>query len=369
VSRQPLVDLARQFEEIRDDVMRAVEAVMASGAFIGGERVRAFEAEFAAFCGREHCIGVANGTDALRLALAGLGVGPGDEVITVANTFVATAEAIAQCGARPVLVDARPDTLLIDVVALEAARSSRTRAVVPVHLYGALADVEAMDAWCARYGVALVEDAAQAHGAARGGRRAGGFGAAAAFSFYPAKNLGAAGDAGAVVTGDPSLARRVRLLADHGQSERYVHEVEGVNSRLDAVQAAVLSIKLRRLHAWNARRRTLAALYRERLTKLAGVSLVAAPLEPDAHVYHLFVVRLPARDAVRRALAAEGIETGLHYPIPIHLQPAFRHLGYGPGDFPVAEAAAREILSLPLYPEMSEDAVEHVCDAIARALA
>ena len=364
MTRQPFVDLAAQYEEVRAELLPQVERLLATGAFIGGEPVSRFEAAFAAYCGVPHAVGVANGTDALHLALRALGVGPGDEVVTVANTFVATVGAIAQAGARPVLVDARPDTLLMDAAALDAVATPATRAVIPVHLYGRLVEMAPIVRWCASHGVALLEDAAQAHGARAGGHRAGAFGDAAGFSFYPAKNLGAAGDAGAIVTGRADVAERLRRLRDHGQTERYHHAVVGVNSRLDAVQAAVLAVKLARLDAWNARRRALAALYHERLAKVDGVEPIAAPADPDSHVYHLFVVRTPERDRLRAALGARGIDTGLHYPIPVHLQPAWRHLGHREGDFPVAEAAARTILSLPMYPHMSEDAVHRVCDAI-----
>jgi dTDP-4-amino-4,6-dideoxygalactose transaminase len=364
VTRQPFVDLAAQWAEVRGALLPEVERLLATGAFIGGEPVARFEAAFAAYCGVDHAVGVANGTDALHLALRALGVGPGDEVITVANTFVATVGAIVQAGARPVLVDARADTLLMDAAALDAVATPATRAVIPVHLYGRLVEMEPITRWCRRRGVALVEDAAQAHGARRGERRAGAFGDAAGFSFYPAKNLGAAGDAGAVVSGRPEVAERLRRLRDHGQTERYHHAVVGVNSRLDALQAAVLAVKLERLDAWNARRQALAALYHERLAKVAGVEPLAAPADPASHVYHLFVVRSAERDRLRGALGAQGIDTGLHYPIPVHRQPGWRHLGYQAGDFPVAEAAARTVLSLPMYPHMSDDAVHRVCDAI-----
>jgi dTDP-4-amino-4,6-dideoxygalactose transaminase len=364
VTRQPFVDLNAQYREVRDELLPEVERLLAAGAFVGGEPVTRFEAAFAAYCGAPHAIGVANGTDALHLALRALGVAPGDDVVTVPNTFVATAEAIVQAGARPVLVDVRPDTLLIDVGALDAVATSRTRAIVPVHLYGCLADVETLERWCAARGVALLEDAAQAHGASRGGRRAGTFGDAAAFSFYPAKNLGAAGEAGAVVTRRADVAQHVARLRDHGQSARYHHDLVGYNSRLDALQAAVLAVKLRRLDAWNARRRALAALYRERLAKVPGVELTAPPADAESHVYHLFVIRVAHRDRLRAGLTARGIDTGLHYPVPIHLQRGWQHLGYGAGDFPVAEAAADAVLSLPIYPHMREDAVHRVCDAI-----
>jgi dTDP-4-amino-4,6-dideoxygalactose transaminase len=368
MSRQPLVDLGAQYREIRDELVPELDAIFAGGGFIGGDRVRRFETAFARFCGRAHCVGVANGTDALTVGLRALGLGPGDEVITVPFTFVATVEAIGHIGAHPVLVDVRAEDLLLDPAALDAVVTARTRAVIAVHLYGALADVERIGAWCRPRGIALVEDAAQAHGAQRAGRRAGAFGDLATFSFYPAKNLGAAGDAGAVVTDRADVAERARLLGDHGQSARYHHEVEAYNSRLDAIQAAVLSAKLPRLERWNAHRRTLAGLYRERLAKVPGVRLLRAPDDPEAHVYHLFVIRVAERDVLRDALAREGIETGLHYPVPVHRQPAYRHLGYGPGAFPQAEAAAREVLSLPLHEHMSEEAVHRAADVVERFL-
>ena len=364
MTRQPFVDLTAQYRELRDELLPEVERLMAAGTFIGGEPVTRFESAFAALCGVPHAIGVANGTDALHLALRALGVGPGDEVVTVANTFVATVEAIVQAGARPVLVDVRPDTLLLDVASLDAARTPRTRAVIPVHLYGRMVDVAPIERWCGRHGIALLEDAAQAHGARLGGRRAGAFGDAAAFSFYPAKNLGAAGEAGAVVSRRADVAARVAQLRDHGQSERYHHELIGYNSRLDALQAAVLSVKLRRLEAGNARRRALAAIYHERLGKLKALDCLPPPAEAASHVYHLFVVRCAGRERLRAALTARGIDTGLHYPVPIHRQRAWADLGYAAGAFPVAEAAARSVLSLPIYPQMSDDAVHRVCDAV-----
>jgi dTDP-4-amino-4,6-dideoxygalactose transaminase len=361
---QPFVDLKAQFDELRQELLAETHDVFAGGGFIGGDRVRRFETEFAALCESAHCVGVANGTDALHLALRAVGVGAGQEVITVPNTFVATVEAIRHCGAHPVFVDIHRDTLLMDAGRLDAALTRRTRAVVPVHLYGQLADMEAIAGWCAAKGLSLVEDAAQAHGARRGKCPAGAFGDAAGFSFYPSKNLGAAGDAGAVVTNRPEVAQRVRLLRDHGLSEPHRHSLEGYNSRLDALQAAVLSVKLRRLSRWNERRRALTGLYRSRLEHLPGIDLPAAPKEPESHVHHLFVVRCARRDALRQALAERGIETGLHYALPVHLQPAYRNLGYAEGRFPIAEAAAREVLSLPLYPQMTEEAVLKVCDAV-----
>lgn len=369
MKRQPFVDLPARWHEVGHDLLPELEHLLAAGHFIGGEPVRRFENAFAAFCRRVHCVGAANGTDALALGLRALGVEPGDEVVTVANTFVATVEAIVQAGARPVLVDARADDLLMDPAQLDAARTARTRAVIPVHLYGRLADVATIGAWCARHGVAMLEDAAQAHGARRGGAPAGSFGDAAAFSFYPSKNLGAAGDAGALVTDRDDIAARARLLGNHGERQRYHHEIPAVNSRLDALQAAVLSAHLPHLDRWNDQRRALALRYRDRLAKLPAIGVLAEPDEPAAHVYHLLVVRVPERDALRAALAAEGIETGLHYPAPVHRQPAFRTLGYAEGAFPVVERAAREIVSLPMYPQMGIAAVDRVCDAVERHLA
>lgn len=366
MSRLAFVDLRAQWRELAGELRPAIEAVFADGAFVGGPAVQRFETAFAAFCAVRHAVGVANGTDALHLALRALGVGAGDDVLTVPNTFIATAEAISHCGARPVFVDCDPDTLLLDARQLDGAVTPRTRAVVAVHLYGRVAEMDAIAAWCAARGLPLVEDAAQAHGAGHRGRRAGGLGAIAGFSFYPGKNLGAGGEAGAVTTDRDDLAERVRRLRDHGQEARYHHAEVGWNSRLDAVQAAVLTVKLRHLPRWNARRRVLADLYRERLGKLAAITVPAAPVEADAHVYHLFVIRAAARDRLRAALAEAGIETGLHYPVPIHLQAAYRALGLGPGTFPVAEAAARTVLSLPIHPHMTDDDVHRVCDAVER---
>ena len=364
VTAQPLVELRAQWDELREELGPEVEGVFASGAFIGGERVARFEAAFAALCGAAHCVGVGNGTDALHLALRAAGVEAGDEVITAANTFVATVEAVQHACARPVLVDVRPGSLLLVEERLDGARCPRTRAVVPVHLYGQLCDMEAIEDWCARHGILLVEDAAQAHGAARGGRVAGAFGIAAGFSFYPGKNLGAAGDAGAVTTSSDDVARKLRLLRDHGQSERYRHDLKGYNSRLDALQAAVLTVKLRHLARWNQQRRALAGLYRARLESLPDVELLAPPKHPDSHVHHLFVARTPQRDALRHHLEYLGSEPGLNYPVHVHIQEAYRSLGYSEGAFPVAEAAAREVLSLPLYPQMTVEAVHRVCDAV-----
>jgi dTDP-4-amino-4,6-dideoxygalactose transaminase len=357
----PFLDLGAVHADLRDDLDVVWKNMLADGRFIGGPEVAAFEEAFAAYCGVEHGVGVANGTDALELILAGLGIGPGDEVIVPANTFVATAEAVCHAGARPRFVDVRPDTLLIDPDAVAAAITPRTAAVVAVHLFGQMADVDALAALASRHGVALIEDAAQAHGARFRGRRAGSHGVAGAFSFYPGKNLGALGDGGAVVSDDGQLATRIRRLADHGRSDtdRYVHEVSGRNSRLDALQAAVLRVKLARLDQMNRARVALVERYRRGLPPWCTPIAVAPAAEP---VYHLAVVQVPDRPAVTAALDAAGVGWGLHYPVPCHRQPAFAE--YADGPLPVVEAAAGRILSLPLTPTMAPEQVDLVCEVL-----
>ncbi|GAB2760471.1 DegT/DnrJ/EryC1/StrS family aminotransferase [Sinomonas soli] len=366
----PFVDLAAQQQEIAADVVPDVLEVLATGSFIGGPQVAAFEEEYARFAGTRACVGVANGTDALELALRAVGVGPGGEVILPANTFVATAEAVVRAGARPVLVDVDPESLLIDADSVDRAVGPRTQAIVPVHLFGQVAPVEELLPIAVACGAAVVEDAAQSQGARRFGRRAGSLGDIAATSFYPGKNLGAAGDAGAVTTHDGLLADRVRLLAGHGSRVKYVHEAVGCNSRLDAVQAVVLRAKLRRLDGWNARRRAAALRYS---SLLEGVPGVRAPrsLPGNEDVWHLYVVRVPEgrRARLQAALAEAGISTGIHYPTPVHLTEAFSYLGYAPGDFPVAEAAAEQILSLPMFPHITDGQVERVAAAVRGAVA
>jgi len=358
VAQIPLVDLKAQYRRVKDEIDAAVADVIEHTAFIGGEQVRSFEQEFAAFCSAGYAVGVANGTDALELALSACGVGQGDEVITVANTFAATAEAIVSCGARPVLVDCDPRTYNIDVGQLEARVTDRTKAVIPVHLYGQPADMDPILELARRRDLLVIEDAAQAHGARYKGRVVGSLGDVACFSFYPAKNLGAYGDAGAVVTSNAEIASRVALLHDHGAADKYCHEVVGRNSRLDAIQAAVLRVKLRHLTAWNAARRERAAWYNNLLRDLD----VVTPYEPAwaEAVYHLYVIRIARRDDVREWLRDAGIATGIHYPVPIHLQPAFRYLGYKESDFPVAETCAREVLSLPMYAELTREQAERI---------
>ncbi|MEU7018466.1 DegT/DnrJ/EryC1/StrS family aminotransferase [Streptomyces sp. NPDC046385] len=366
----PLVDLKAAHAEVAEEIRAGFDRVLAGTAFIGGAEVREFEREYAEFGGVAHVVGVANGTDALELALRASGVGSGDEVVVPANTFIATAGAVARAGARPVLVDCDPETLLIDPAAAVAAVGPGTRAVVPVHLYGQSADVAALAAALPER-VRIVEDAAQSQGASRDGRTPGS-GGIAATSFYPGKNLGAYGDAGAVLTDDPEAAALVRAIANHGGVEKYRHDVPGFNSRLDGLQAVVLRAKLRRLAAGNAARRAAAARYDELLAPLAASGRLVLPdtAEGNEHVWHLYVVRVPGadRDAVVGKLNAGGIGAGVHYPDPVHLTPAYAHLGYRRGDFPHAERAAGEILSLPLFPQITPDQQQQVGDALVNAL-
>ena len=362
----PLVDLTSQFHSIKDEVMSAIEDVLESGQLFLGPHTRAFEQEFAAYCGATCAIGVADGTDALHLVFRAAGLGPGDEIITVSHTFIATIEAIEQVGARPVLVDINPESFTMAIDQIERHITPRTRAIVPVHLYGRMADMDAIMAIAEEHGLLVIEDASQAHGAVdRHGRRAGSIGHAATFSFYYAKNLGAYGEMGAVTTSDPEIDRRIRLLRTHGEEQRYEHAVLGYNSRPDEVQCAVLRVKLRRLDDWNTLRRQHAATY-DRL--LRDLPLRCPELISDgAHVYHQYVVRSERRDEVRDWLTQRGIGTGIHYPIPVHLQAATRHLGYAEGDLPHTEAVAREILSLPMYPEITAPQLDQVVSALREA--
>jgi dTDP-4-amino-4,6-dideoxygalactose transaminase len=366
----PLVDLAAAHAEVAEEVEAGFKRVIADTAFVGGAEVAAFEREYATFSGVPHCVGVANGTDAVELALRAVGVGPGSEVIVPANTFVATAEAVARTGADVVLVDANPLSYLIDVDAALGAVTERTRAIVPVHLYGQLAPVERLRIGLHELGradVSTVEDAAQCQGATRFGEGAGAQGIAAT-SFYPGKNLGAYGDAGAVVTADEALATTVRTLGSHGGLKKYVHELIGVNSRLDGLQAVVLRAKLSRLGSWNAARRAAAERYDDLLSTVDIVRPVT--LEGNEHVWHLYVVRVAGgrRDEVLAKLNAAGIGAGIHYPYPIHQTPAFAGLGYPAGSFPNAELAATEILSLPLYPQITAAQQERVASTLAGAM-
>jgi dTDP-4-amino-4,6-dideoxygalactose transaminase len=366
----PLVDLAWQHAQIAEEIAPALERVMAAGSFIHGADVTDFEREFASACGTRHCVGVANGTDALELALRAAGLRDGDGVVIPANTFVATAEAVVRAGGQPVVVDC-DDAGLIDVAHVDAALARGARAVVPVHLYGQLADMDALAAVTAGRDVVVVEDAAQAQGATRHGGGIGTFGVAASTSFYPGKNLGAYGDAGAVLTSDDDVAARVRRLGDHGSESRYVHTDVGCNSRLDTLQAVVLRAKLRRLAAWNDERRSAAARYDALLAALADEHLVRLPVTRpgNVHVWHLYVIRVARRDDVVARLHEAGVHAGIHYPVPVHLQRAFAYLGHDVGSFPVAERAASEIVSLPIFPGISHDAQTRVVAALESAVA
>jgi dTDP-4-amino-4,6-dideoxygalactose transaminase len=362
-----LVDVGAQFREIQEEVRAGLDEVFETTAFIGGPQVARFEEAYARETGVGHCVGVANGTDALELALRVAGVTRGGEVVVPANTFIATAEAVERIGARTVLVDVDADHLLIDPKAVEAAVSPRTQAVVPVHLFGQVAPVEQIEDAAASVSAVIVEDAAQSQGATRHGRPAGGLGLVAGTSFFPGKNLGAAGDAGAVTTNDADLAARVRILAAHGSPRKYVHDVVGVNSRLDTIQAVVLSAKLRRLAEWNRQRREAANRYAGLLADVDGVE-VPRTLDGNVDVWHLYVIRVPNRDAVLSALLAAGISAGVHYPTPVHLTGAFAHLRLGRGAMPVAESAAAEILSLPLFPSITAQQQERVAEVLRGAV-
>ncbi len=362
-SRIPFVDLRTQYKYLRSEVDAAVQSVMSRGAFIMGPEHAQFEQAFADYIGTTHCLGVASGTDALELALRACGIGPGDEVITVPNTFIATTEAISAVGASIRWVDADDRTYNLNPCLLEAAITPRTKAVLPVHLYGQPADMDPVLSIARARGLQVIEDCAQAHGARYKGRRVGTFGDAACFSFYPGKNLGAYGDGGAVLTSRDDVAESVRLLRNHGEKEKYVHVTEGFCRRLDNLQAAVLGVKLPHLDEWNAARRRAAAQYSGRLAGIAGV--VTPYVSPDVEsVFHLYVIQVPRRDDVRAALAATEIESGIHYPIPLHEQPAYRHLGYSAGDFPVASRLGPAILSLPIFPEITSEQIQRVVSVV-----
>lgn len=368
----PFLDLKAQYAEIRDEVEPAVLDVMANCQYVLGPTVAGFEGAFAEYCGARHCVGVNSGTTALHLALLAAGIQPGDEVITVASTFIATTAAIRYAGAIPVFVDVDPDTWCMDPDAIAAAVTPRTKAVMPVHLHGRVADMTRINAIAADHELTVIEDAAQAHGAEHAGRRAGSFGRAAGFSFYPGKNLGAYGEGGATVTDDDALAHRLRVLRDWGQEEKHHHVVQGYNARMDGIQGAVLAIKLRRLDAWTEARRRHAGRYRALLGDAAfadaGLRLPAPEGPGERHVYHVFSVRVPNRDRVQQALGEAGIGTNIHYPVPVHLQPAHADLGYRAGDLPVSEALAAEFLSLPMFAELTDRQVDQVAEVLKTAL-
>lgn len=362
----PFVDLGAQMRTLRQGLHATVASVLESGHYVLGEHVEAFEQTFAARCGVSHAIAVNSGTSALQLALVAAGIGPGDEVITVPMTFVATAAAILYTGAVPRFVDIDPARGTMDPQAFAAAVTPRTRAVIPVHLHGRVADMAPILAIARSRDILVIEDAAQAHDAVYHGQSAGALGDLGCFSFYPAKNLGACGEGGAVVTDDAALARRLRIFRDWGQEAKYVHTVRGFNFRMDAIQGAILSFKLQYLDAWTKARGLLARQYDRRLAA-AGVRVPQAGA-PGEHVYHVYAIRAAERDGLRRALAANGVATGVHYPIPVHLQPAYADLGYRSGDFPASEAFAAETVSLPMFPELPAAKVDRVCDVLEHAV-
>jgi dTDP-4-amino-4,6-dideoxygalactose transaminase len=363
----PFLDLKAHHAPLTETFDRAIREVIESSAFAGGPFVEKFEEEFAAFCGSSNAIAVGNGTDALWLALLALGIGEGDEVITVPNTFIATAEAITYCKARPVFVDVDQNTFTMNPAELEKSLTEKTKAIIPVHLFGQPADMDPILEFARAHGLFVIEDAAQAHGAEYKGRKAGTMGDAGCFSFYPGKNLGAFGEAGAVVTNDPELRKQIQMLRDHGQSQKYHHALMGWNCRMDGIQAAVLSIKLRHLHEANSLRRKHAFEYNQ---AFAGMDEVLTPFEASyaRHVYHVYAVRVQERDAVLRYLQEKGVGCAVHYPVPIHLQEAGRNLGYTKGAFPISENLANQFLSLPMFPELTKEQVEYVADCVTEAV-
>jgi dTDP-4-amino-4,6-dideoxygalactose transaminase len=365
--RIALVDVVRQFRTIEAEVRRALERVLENGDYVMGEDVAAFEQEFAQFCGASHAVAVSSGTDALVLALRALDIGPGDEVVTVPFTFAATVEAIVTVGARPVFVDVDRNTALLDPQQLAKVITARTRAIIPVHLYGFPCDMDAICEIGRRRGLRIVEDASQAHGAEFGGRRVGAIGDIGCFSFYPGKNIGAFGEAGAVVTQHAELADRIRLMRNHGSADKYHHVRLGWNCRMDTLQAAILRVKLRHLERWNEARRQVAHNYTRRLGVVDGLGL-PPPCVYGRPVFHLYVVRVPWRDQLREYLAQRGIATGVHYPIPLHLQEAFAELGHKAGDFPVSEEWAGKVLSLPTFPELEDSEIAYVAEALRAGL-
>lgn len=363
----PFLDLKAQYETIADEITIALQKVLDNSAFAGGSFVAQFEKEFAAFCQSESAIGVGSGTAALWAALKGLGIGDGDEVITTPNTFIATAEAISLCCARPVFVDINEQTYNIDPELIEKAITSKTKAIIPVHLYGQMAEMDSIMEIARAHGLYVIEDACQAHGAEYKGRRAGSIGDAGCFSFYPGKNLGAYGEAGAVVTNITELAEKIRVFRDHGQKQKYYHSIIGWNARMDGFQGAVLSVKLKLLPEWNEARRNNARLYNE---LLAGADGVIIPVEAEyaKHIYHIYAIRAKNRDALINALARKDVFCGIHYPVPLHLQDAYKPLGYSKGSFPVAERCAEELVSLPMFSELTQEQIQKVVKEIRHFL-
>ncbi len=364
--RIPLLDLKAQYHSIKPEIDAAIAGVLESGHFVLGTDVAAFEEEFAAYCGTTECIALNSGTSALHLALLAAGVGPGDEVITVPFTFIASVAAIGYVGARAVLVDIDPSLFTLDPEGIEKAITPRTKAILPVHLYGQTADMAPIVEVARRHGLVVIEDAAQAHGAKYGGRPAGNLGDIGCFSFYPGKNLGAYGEGGAVTTNNPEYARTIRMLRDWGQDRKYHHILRAFNYRMEALQGAILRVKLGHLEEWTEARRMHAMEYNE---LLAGWGLeIPKQMGWARHVYHVYTVRTKERDSLQAKLEAKGIQTAVHYPVPAHLQPAFADLGYGVNSFPVAEAASKQVLSLPMYPELSTEAIEEVCRVVKKTV-
>jgi dTDP-4-amino-4,6-dideoxygalactose transaminase len=363
----PYADLKAQYHSIKTEIDAAIANVLESSAFILGKEVAEFEREFAAYSGVRHAVGVNSGTSALHLALLAAGVGPGDEVITVPFTFVATVAAVFYTGAAPVFVDIDARSYTMDVDRIEAAITSRTKAILPVHLYGQAADMDPILDIARRHNLVVIEDAAQAHGAEYKGRRTGGMGDLGCFSFYPGKNLGAYGEGGAVVTNNPERANTIRMLRDWGQSRKYYHDLRGFNYRMEGIQGAILRVKLQHLEAWTDARRAHARIY---TGQLAG-SRIGTPCEMSyaRHVYHVYAIRVPHRDRVFQHLNKSGVQAGIHYPIPVHLQPAYRDARYKEGDFPVAESVAREVISLPIFPELTPAQIDEVCASVRGGLA
>ncbi len=362
--RVPLVDLRAQYVPLKAELLEAFEEVLDGMQLFIGPRQQAFEREFAAFCGCRYGVGVSNGTDALALALRACAIGPGDEVITVSNTFIATVEAIAMVGAKPVFVDIDPETYLMDCRQLERALTPHTRAILPVHLYGHPAEMQPIMDFARAHGLHVIEDASQAHGATYQGQRVGSFGDIACFSLYFSKNLGAFGEAGICTTNDETLATRLRMLRDHGSREKYHHELMGTNTRMDELQAAVLLIKLRHLERWNALRQAHAQVYSEQLHDVVQAIPVVRPWA--SHVYCYYVIQVQERDQFLKELVREGVGAAIHYPIPIHMQPACARYGYGPGLLPVTEQVMRHVISLPMYPELTAEQIQFVVEAVKR---
>lgn len=364
----PFLDLKSHHAPQMAEFERAIREVIESSAFAGGPYVADFEKDFAAFCHCQHAIGLGSGTEALWLVLLAYGIGPGDEVITVPSTFMATAEAISYCGATPVFVDIDERTYTMDPAGLSAALTKRTKAIIPVHLFGQPADMDPILEFARAHGLIVIEDAAQAHGAEYKGRKVGSLADAGCFSFYPGKNLGAFGEAGAVVTDNAELAEQIKVLRDHGQTRKYHHAMIGWNCRMDGIQGAVLQIKLKQLERGNELRRSHASRYQEALADIEGL-IAPFPADYAKHVYHVFAVRVQERDNTMRALEAKGVGCGVHYPVPVHLQKAYQQLGYGEGSFPISETTSREFLSLPMYPELTPDQIDYVIDAVKEAVA